>query len=30
KMGDIGSVTINQFKADLLREINEKDLPSES
>jgi threonyl-tRNA synthetase len=30
KMGDIGSVPMNQFKADLLREINEKDLPSES
>jgi len=30
KMGDIGSVPTNQFKADLMREINEKDLPSES
>ena len=30
KMGDIGSVPIKQFKTDLLREINDKDLPSES
>ena len=30
KKGDIGRVPMNQFKADLLREINEKDLPSES
>ena len=30
KMGDIGSVPTNQFKADIMREINEKDLPSES
>ena len=30
KMGDIGSVPIKQFTADLLREINDKDLPKES
>ena len=30
KMGDIGSVPIKQFKTDILREINDKDLPSES
>tara|TARA_B100000575_G_C23143304_1_gene666146 strand:+ start:1717 stop:3663 length:1947 start_codon:yes stop_codon:yes gene_type:complete len=30
KMGDIGSVSTNQFKADLIKEINEKHLPSES
>ena len=30
KMGDIGSVPIKQFKTDLLREINDKDLPRES
>ena len=30
KMGDIGSVPIKQFKTDLLREIYDKDLPSES
>jgi threonyl-tRNA synthetase len=27
---DIGSVPSNQFTADVLREINEKSLPSES
>ena len=30
KMGDIGSVPTNQFKAEVLREINDKVLPSES
>lgn len=30
KMGDIGSVPTNQFKAEVLREINDKVLPTES
>ncbi len=30
KMGDIGSVPTNQFKVEVLREINDKVLPSES
>ena len=30
KIGDIGSVPKYQFKADLIKEITEKHLPSES